>query len=322
MTALLPFRATIYSDPVTYIPGEETVPAACPARHSQLAAPALYIYKISFGGTVREGVTGLLDRTAAPAIFLHEETLPDRVAACAEALRNPDFDPGTLWLWCHDESRALAPLLQTHAPPDLELTDQFGANHQMWRISEPILIEQIQTALAGKELFLADGHHRFAAGWNLATIQIRTAALRSLPSHRLVQDAPVNLPMSGPIQDLDAYRAATPAGYIRYGLFLPGEPMHGFEIPLDQRHHLLRGLRVQPARSIDAARAAVHNGAAKFAVLVEAIPADEIEAAARRGHLLPPQSTDFFPKLAAGLVHYRHQNETVSPPVPHRRGVL
>ena len=59
-------------------------------------------------------------------------------------------------------------------PRRFEVRDRFGCLHQIWRKNEPIWIAEVQKALEGKELFLADGHHRYAAGWNLATIQIRS----------------------------------------------------------------------------------------------------------------------------------------------------
>ena len=50
--------------------------------------PALFIYRQRFrfpGDTeesVRDGVMGILNRADAGPVFLHEGTLPDRLAAC------------------------------------------------------------------------------------------------------------------------------------------------------------------------------------------------------------------------------------------------
>ena len=65
MPALLPFRA--FTDPEQssiYIPGEEPVPPLPLDRLVQDAEPALFIYRQSFNGSVREGVIGVLDRAA------------------------------------------------------------------------------------------------------------------------------------------------------------------------------------------------------------------------------------------------------------------
>jgi hypothetical protein len=331
---LLPFRAFTYSaqagplQDLIYIPGEEQARSVRPQALVRDAEPALYLYRQQFrfpGDTedsVREGVTGLLDRKEAGAVLLHEGTLPDRLAACAEALRAEDTDPGSLWLWVRDDSRQLAPLLRTDDTPDLEVCDRFGCLHQVWRIADPVRIEAIQQALTGQELFLADGHHRYAAGWNLATLQIRTEALRTLPSHRLVpDDRGLTLPHPQPVADLAAFWRETPPGRARVGLILPGRELLGLEVPGEMRHRLLDGVAVEAVRTIERAAGMVRAGEAKLAILVEAFPVDEIEATARSGRFLPPKSTDFYPKLAAGLVMYRHQNENVSPPVPHLPGV-
>jgi hypothetical protein len=333
---LLPFRALAYSaqagplQDLIYIPGEEPMRPVQPEFLLHDAEPALYIYQQRFrfpGDTedsVREGVTGLLDRAEAGPVYVHEGTLPDRLAACAEALRAEDPerpDPGSLWLWVHEESPHLAPILQTSATPTFHAADRFGCLHRMWRINEPIRIAKIQDALAGKELFLADGHHRYAAGWNLATIQIRTEALRTLPSHRLVIEDGLTLPATQPIPDIHTFWAETPPGRARFGVIWPSGELRGFEVPWEMRHRLLDGTLVKPVRTIERAVQAVGNGEARMALLVQALSVDEIEAEARSGIFLPPKSTDFYPKLAAGMVMYRHQNETVKPPVPHLPGV-
>jgi uncharacterized protein (DUF1015 family) len=320
--ALLPFRA--FTDPEQssiYIPGEEPVRPLRLEALVQDAEPALFIYRQSFGESVRDGVMGLLDRAEAGPVYPHEGTLPDKLAACAEALRAGQADPGSLWLWTHDEENRLAPLLRTNEPVTFEVLDRFGCLHQIWRKSESIWIEAVQQELENKELFLADGHHRYAAGWNLATIQVRSQALRSLPSHRLVLEDGFVLRGAQPIQDLAAFQAETPSGRARLGLFCGDGKLLGIDVPWDMRHHLLEGVRVEPIRSIENAREAVESGRAKMALLVQELSLDEIEAQARSGSFLPAKSTDFYPKLAAGILMYRHQNETVNPPTPHLPGV-
>jgi uncharacterized protein (DUF1015 family) len=331
--ALLPFRAFSYSEQagpledLIYIPGEEAVRPLRPQMLVQDAEPELFIYRQRFrfpGETeesVRDGVMGILNRAEAGPVFLHEGTLPDRLAACTEAVRAGRSDPGSLWLWTHDDGERLSKLLCTFEPATFQVRDRFGCLHQFWRKSEPIWIAKIQKTLENKDLFLADGHHRYAAGWNLATIQIRSESLRSLPSHRLILENGFVLRGAVPINDLAAYRADTPPGRARLGLICTGGKLLGIEVPWEMRHHLLDGVRVEPVREVQSAVEAIESGRAEMALLVEGLSLDEIEAHARSGIFLPPKSTDFYPKLAAGIVMYRHQNESVNPPVPHLPGV-
>lgn len=238
MPVLLPFRAFTYVaddarlKDLIYVPGEEAPRPVETSLLAQDAEPALYIYRqvFRFPGDAleseRTGIMGLLDRSEAGPVYLHEETHADKAIACASALREQLSDPGSLWFWTNDSAGALLPLLNTDPPPDIQTPDRSGTRHEVWRVTDPDSIAAIQDALRGQELFLTDGHHRFSAGWNLATIQVRNAALKTLSCGCTV---------------------------------------------------------------------------------------DEIEAWSRQGILLPPKTTNFWPKLAAGLVMYRHQNESATP---------
>ncbi len=328
MNVLLPFRAFHSSAPAFYISGEEP---PCPLDNAALrqdAQPALYLYtqRFRFAGEsverVRRGVMGLLDRAHA-TIFPHEQIDADRVAECAKAIRAQESDPGSLWLWRDDFSGALASLCETTEPATAEACDHFGCLHQMWAVTDAGRIRALQAELAGHPLFLADGHHRFAAGWNFATIQAGRDALRTLPSHRLIlEGGPLRAPASQPIEDIESYLAIAPEGPARCVAVTPGPTLRGFELPAGvAAQSLIPGAVVEPIREIAEAIAAVEAGRAKMALLLAPLSIAQIEHDARRGILLPPKSTDFYPKLAAGLVMHRNQNAKVTPPVAQRPGV-
>jgi hypothetical protein len=312
---LLPFCARYAPADAIYIPGEEPPKTLDPTRLSELKEPALFFYRQGFGESVRHGVMGLLNRNEA-TVLPHEETLPERVAGCAQSIAEGMTDPGSLWLWCHDEAGEIARLLQPAndcigaeccygAERCFGAEHSFGAEHRVWPISDPATIGRIQTALQGKPFFLADGHHRFAAGWDVATIQVRNETLRSLPAHRLISDPrALRLPPLRPVADLDAFRRQTPPGAARFGVFAQGQPLQGFEIACRPGESKLAALRRQvigetPVQAVRDTRGAAEGQAV---LLVEAVEIDTLEDDARRGILLPPKSTDFYPKLAAGLV--------------------
>ena len=170
----------------------------------------------------------------------------------------------------------------------------------------------------GKELFLADGHHRYAAGYNLAMIQTRDASLRSLPSHRLIlQKRGMRLPETECVGDIDLYLATTPIDRWRAVVIDRGREARGIDIArsVDLKEVFCDAL-VEPTREMGDCIAAVEAGRAELAMLVTAYTVDQIEDYARRGALLPPKSTDFYPKLAHPL-----QSENVTPATAHRRGV-
>ncbi|RKZ26710.1 DUF1015 domain-containing protein, partial [bacterium] len=50
--------------------------------------------------------------------------------------------------------------------PDFTAKDWFGNEHRLWAITDTATIETVQSALADKTLFIADGHHRYETAVN------------------------------------------------------------------------------------------------------------------------------------------------------------
>lgn len=46
-------------------------------------------------------------------------------------------------------------------PADLEVTDEYGVQHRVWKLTDPALIQQVLDAMSDKKLIIADGHHRY-----------------------------------------------------------------------------------------------------------------------------------------------------------------
>jgi uncharacterized protein (DUF1015 family) len=284
--------------------------------------PALFLYRQSVcfpdlqDEWTRIGVMGIPGDPSN--IYVHEQVFETGIEACREELENAGMCVSSLFLWCNDREGALGRLLKTDDAPLFEYVDALGCRHEFWRMADTSWISAVQAALAQQPLFLADGHHRFSANWQLATIQIRNAALKTFAAHRLVLEARnMELPETQPVDDLQTYWDNTPAGVVRFGVLLP--ELRGFELPCaaDERniailHRLvLRDAVVKPVRDMAQAANAVRSGHACMALLMEPLLIGNIEADALRGIWLPPKSTDFFPKLVAGMVMYRHsrQNE-------------
>ena len=47
------------------------------------------------------------------------------------------------------------------APADIDVNDEYGVRHRVWKVSQPEVIRQVQTAMCDKKLIIADGHHRY-----------------------------------------------------------------------------------------------------------------------------------------------------------------
>jgi len=94
------------------------------------------------------------------AIRPHERTQPgpkeDRLRLTQATRHNlsPIFSlhPGTAW-------GHIEPALADE--PWGEITDPDGTVHRLWRVPDPAVHEAVATELAGAELLIADGHHRY-----------------------------------------------------------------------------------------------------------------------------------------------------------------
>ncbi len=56
--------------------------------------------------------------------------------------------------------------LMAASPPDLHATTNDAVKHEVWTITDPGSIAAYQDALAGEDVFIADGHHRYTTGLN------------------------------------------------------------------------------------------------------------------------------------------------------------
>ena len=96
--------------------------------------------------------------------------------------------------------QALAPA--TSAAPWGEVTDADGTRHRLWRCGDQAAIEQVQRTLAGGELLIADGHHRYETARVYAEeiggegdhryvlmclVALEDPGLTIFPTHRLVR---------------------------------------------------------------------------------------------------------------------------------------
>ncbi|HEV3002143.1 MAG TPA: DUF1015 domain-containing protein [Solirubrobacteraceae bacterium] len=105
-------------------------------------------------------------------------------------------------LYSDPERRAWRALEQAigGAPPWAEVTDDDGTTNRLWRVADAGAIEAVRDALAGTELLIADGHHRYetarvyaqeagtqGAQWVLMDlVALEDPGLTVFPTHRLV----------------------------------------------------------------------------------------------------------------------------------------
>ncbi len=134
-------------------------------------APAFYAYFQEFtapGSAARQVRKGLiaLGRVvdySDGVVFRHEQTLSGPKADRLELLRHTRAHTGQLFMLYDDPAGRIDSLLEmaASAPPDMEVCDEYGVAHRIWRIAQPDPVAAIQTAMADQKLVIADGHHRY-----------------------------------------------------------------------------------------------------------------------------------------------------------------
>lgn len=96
-------------------------------------------------------------------VFRHEETLSTPLEDRLNLLRATRAHFGQIFMLYSDPARSIEQLLFDASTPEVEVTDEYGVQHGLSRISSPSTINLLLTAMEDKKLILADGHHRYEA---------------------------------------------------------------------------------------------------------------------------------------------------------------
>ncbi len=135
-------------------------------------APSLYVYhqEYEFAGErlTRKGVI-VLGRLEPKKVHAHERTLKGPKEDRLRLLRATEANFGHIFMLYSDPSRAADRALEAAIAvkrPTMETKDDFGNRHLVWQVADPGVIRKVQGALADKDLYIADGHHRYETAVN------------------------------------------------------------------------------------------------------------------------------------------------------------
>ena len=143
---------------------------------------------------------GAVEEYAAGVVHRHEQTLAGPKKDRMELLRHTHAHFGQIFMLYPDPAGAIDALLDQAAQsrPLLEVTDEYGAAHRMWKTPDAA---EIQRLMADKKLLIADGHHRYEtalafrrenpglAGADrvmITFVNMHAPGLKILATHRLV----------------------------------------------------------------------------------------------------------------------------------------
>ncbi len=148
--------------------------------------PALFVYDLAEGpaGPERLSTRGwvgsvTLVTPGSPAISPHEATWPGPVADRLRLLAatQANLEPIVL---THDGGQEISDELADQyvagEAPIIDLLDNAGVRHRLWRVSDSDHIEAVRTDFASRRAVIADGHHRYASYLDYQALQHATSA--------------------------------------------------------------------------------------------------------------------------------------------------
>lgn len=149
-------------------------------------------------------------------ILPHEQSVSRSRTDRLQLLRatRTHFDP--ILMLYSDPGRTVGDLLfgsDAGSLPEIELTDEAGVLHRVWKISDPARVNLVTTALEDKKLIIADGHNRYDAALSYARECAATATEACFPGRAPRPEATalmafVNMD-AGPLVILPSHRVIT-----------------------------------------------------------------------------------------------------------------
>jgi uncharacterized protein (DUF1015 family) len=151
---------------------------------------------------VRKGfiALGAVEEYSAGIVHRHEQTLSGPKQDRMQLLRHTHAHFGQIFMLYPDPAGAIDARLDdaARAKPLIDVTDEYGAVHRLWKISDSGAIRQL---MADKKLLIADGHHRYETALAfhrdnprlpgadrvmMTFVNMHSPGLKILATHRLV----------------------------------------------------------------------------------------------------------------------------------------
>src|SRR5438034_1235096 len=143
--------------------------------------PSVYVYTQRFAipGGNREAerrgfiALGQLEDYSAGIVFRHEQTLAKPKADRLDLLRATRAHFEQIFMLYSDPEGEIEKALESADHPTVELSDEYGVVHRVWKVSDPAIIEFVRGKMDEKKLIIADGHHRYETSLNYRDEQRR-----------------------------------------------------------------------------------------------------------------------------------------------------
>jgi len=118
------------------------------------------------GKIVRQGFIGLirLEEYGAGVVLPHEKTQTKPRADRLSLMEACQANFSQIFSLYADEKGIMAPVYQqvfSSSQPAMDVTDGEGVRRRLWIVSDPAILKRVQEIMKPKEIFIADGHHRY-----------------------------------------------------------------------------------------------------------------------------------------------------------------
>ena len=95
-------------------------------------------------------------------VFRHERTLSKPKSDRLNLLKATRAHFGQIFMLYSDPALTAEKILFSNTTaPEIEVTDEFGVTHRVWKVSDMSTINILLGAMEDKKLIIADGHHRY-----------------------------------------------------------------------------------------------------------------------------------------------------------------
>jgi uncharacterized protein (DUF1015 family) len=110
---------------------------------------------------------GKLHGYADQVVFRHEYTLSKPKSDRLNLLKATHAHFGQIFMLYSDPAGSVEKILYDgNGTADVEVTDEYGVLHRLWRVNDPAAIRLLAAAMADRKLIIADGHHRYETALN------------------------------------------------------------------------------------------------------------------------------------------------------------
>ena len=113
-------------------------------------------------------------------VFRHEQTLSRPMSDRLKLLRATRAHFGQIFMLYSDPGLTAEKMLFSgSSAPEIEVTDEYGVTHRVWKVSDMSTINILLGAMEDKKLIIADGHHRYETALQYAAERTRPSVGRT-----------------------------------------------------------------------------------------------------------------------------------------------